>query len=213
MFPFEAVLIPQGFFSAAFPGRLTAINLNNRTEYVISESTQQPGGFNQTNPLDPENTPRFYHNAVFYDIDGDGFKDIITVRSGLRVGAGFAYPTYSELLWFRNPGEALDPTVKWDEKILYGGLFVGFQGPDIYVQMHDFDGDGVPEFVATHFFTGFYPATADTGKITLYGAPMGSDWSQVNALIPAAPRARTKDLVTEYVGNCYRGSIQIINMA
>jgi hypothetical protein len=204
VFPFEAILIPQGFLSAAPPGRLTAINLNDpaRTEYVISESTQQPGG--PTDPLDPENMPRAYHNAVFYDMDGDGFKDIITVRSGLRVGAQF-YPPYSELLWFKNPGdEALNPNVEWDETILYGGPLVGFQGPDISVQMLDFDGDGVPEFVATHFFTGFNPATADTGKITLYGAPAGSDWSQVNALDPTAPQARTKDLVTEYVESCYR---------
>jgi hypothetical protein len=201
VFPFEAILIPQGFFlDAAFPGRLTAIDLNDlaRTEYVISESSQQPGGFDPTDPLDPENTPRSYHNAVFYDMDGDGFKDIITVRSGFRVGAQF-YPPYSELLWFKNPGEqALDPNTEWDETILYGGPFAGFQGPDIFIQMHDFDGDGVPEFVATHFYTGFNPATADTGKITLYGAPAGSDWSQVNALDPTnTPQARTKDLVTE----------------
>jgi hypothetical protein len=211
VFPFEAILIPQGFLTGAFPGRHTAIDLYDpaRTEYIISESTQQPGGFNPIDPLDPENAPRAYNNAVFYDMDGDGFKDIITVRSGLRVGAQL-YPPYSELLWFRNPGEqALDPNVEWDETILYGGPLVGFQGPDTFVQMHDFDGDGVPEFVATHFFTGFKPATADTGKITLYGAPTGSDWSQVNALDPDnSLQARTRHLVTKYVGSCYRESIR-----
>jgi hypothetical protein len=66
VFSFEAILIAQGFLSAAFPGRLTAINLNDpaRTEYIISESTQQPGGFNPTDPLDPENTPRFYQRCL-----------------------------------------------------------------------------------------------------------------------------------------------------
>ena len=75
-----------------------------------------------------------------------------------------------------------------------------FQGPDIFVKMHDFDGDGVPEFVATHFFTGPSgpPQTsADRGKISVYGAPVGEDWSQVNAFNPTAPKARVKDISVE----------------
>jgi hypothetical protein len=67
VFSFEAILIPQGLLSAVFPGRLTAIDLHDpaRTEYVISESTQHPGG---SDPTDRENTPRSYHNAVLYDL-------------------------------------------------------------------------------------------------------------------------------------------------
>ena len=194
VFPFEALVSAQGFLSPAarFPGRLVAIDMGTMKEYVISLSSQLPTGFDSSNPLDPYNSPRFYHTAVFYDVNGDGYKDIITVRSGLRVGPQF-YPPFSELVWFQNPGASLDPKVEWTETILYGGPLVGFQGPDIDVLMHDFDGDGVPEFVATHFFAG----SADTGKITLYGAPAGGSWSQVNALDPQAPKVRTKDLVIE----------------
>ena len=181
------------------PGRLTAINLEDQTEYVIHQSTQSSDGFDVTNPWTyPTNQPRFYHDAQFYDMNNDGHLDIISVRSGLRVGASF-YPPFSELVWFENPGpDALDPSVEWTETILYGGPFVGFAGPDIFVKMHDFDGDGVPEFVPTHLFTGGTPPdTADTGKITLYAAPAGQDWSNVNALDPTAPPVRVKDLSTE----------------
>ena len=194
VFPFEALVSAQGFQApaASLPGRLVAIDMGTMKEYVISQSSQLPTGFNYSNPLDPNNSPRFYHTAVFYDMNNDGNKDIITVRSGLRIGPQF-YPPFSELVWFQNPGASLDPNVEWTETILYGGPFVGFQGPDIDILMHDFDGDGVPEFVATHFFAD----SADTGKITLYGAPAGGSWSQVNALNPKAPKVRTKDLVIE----------------
>lgn len=70
VFPFNAILIPQGFLTNTKPGRLTAINMDtpNHEEYIIDQSTFF--------------RPRYYHDAVFYDMDGDGLLDIVTVRSG-----------------------------------------------------------------------------------------------------------------------------------
>ena len=199
-FPFQALVIAQGFHPAASPGRLTAIDLDdpNKTEYIIQQSTQS-GPF-MGNPFDPENRPWYYHDAQFYDMNNDGFLDIISVRSGFRVGAGGFHPPFGQLVWFENPGPVnLDPNVEWRETVLFGDPSNQFQGPDIFVKMHDFDGDGVPEFVATHFFTDPGPpeTSADRGKITVYGAPPGGDWSHVNALDPTSPQARVKNISTE----------------
>jgi hypothetical protein len=164
VFPFAALLIPQGFLSASKPGRLTAIDMTSpeRTEYIIDQSTWLK--------------PRYYHTAIFYDVDGDGLLDIVTVRSGF-------YPTLvrfiprGELVWFQNPGQGFGIAkgyIKWKERILYRThLFRQEYGPDVALQAHDFDGDGVPEFVATHFFQ---------EKISLFGAPCdGSEcsWDKV----------------------------------
>ncbi|KAL9178721.1 hypothetical protein ACHAXT_003852 [Thalassiosira profunda] len=196
VFPFEALVVSQGFQPALDQGRLSVIDLETNTEYIIDQSTQTPGGY--TGPVNPFNQPRFYHNVLFYDMDGDGLLDIITVRSGLRVGAGGNYPPSGELVWFKNPGGGLAPDAEWQETTLYGSVFAGTlmgpkAGPDIFVAMHDFDNDGVPEFVATHLFTGPDFFTFQ-GKITLYAAPEGEDWSVVNGADLGAPQARVKDL-------------------
>jgi hypothetical protein len=199
--PFEAVVVPQGFLTP-FPGRLTIINLDdpNRQEYIVHQSTMNP-----SLPLGhPNNSPRFYHEALFYDMDGDGLEDIVTVRSGFKmlttVMPPVVYPPFSELVYFRNPGDLLDPNTPWQEIVLYGGPFAGFMGPDVALSMYDFEGDGVPEIVATHFFNGDTAANATNppgqptkGKIAIYGAPAGpnKDWSDVNAYVPyAQPRVK-----------------------
>lgn len=177
MFPFEAIVIPQGFHPAVFPGRLTAVDVATKQEYVIHQSTQGAGG--PTFPGDPANSPRFYHRALFHDMNGDGLLDVVSARSGFRVGA-FVFPPFAELVWFENPGAAIDPATPWRETVLWGGPAAGFMGPDIHLELHDFEGDGVPELVATHFFTG--------GTIALYGAPAGGTWADVNAAAFALPR-------------------------
>jgi hypothetical protein len=187
MLSFNALLVPQGFISAAKPGRLTIINLDdaNKTEYLVHQSTQSSGS-----PTDPANSPRAYHKAVFFDVDGDGLKDIVTVRSGFRVGAT-TYPPYGELVWFKNPGSAIQATVPWKETVLWGGPTAGFFGPDISLDIGDFNKDGIPEIVATHFFsggTGNGPPTG--GKIVLYGAPAGGRWSDVNLAAGKLPRIK-----------------------
>lgn len=185
--PFEALVSPQGFHSAPFlPGRLSIINLDDPTypEYIIHQSTQS-GAF--TFPGDPNNTPRFYHQVHFVDMDGDGYKDIITSRSGFRVGPSGFHPPFGELVWFKNPGPALDANTPWEETIIFGGPAAGFQGPDINLDVADLDGDGIVEIVATHFFTG-EDAMALKGKIAIYGAPAGGTWADVDASVFALPQ-------------------------
>lgn len=187
MLKFNALLVPQGFISAAKPGRLSIINLDDaaKTEYLVHQSTQSQGS-----PTDPANSPRAYHKAVFIDMDGDGRKDIVTVRSGFRVGAT-TYPPYGELVWFKNPGTALKADVAWKETVIWGGPAAGFMGPDIALAAADLDRDGVPEIVATHFFsgsTGNGPPTG--GKIVLYGAPAGQKWTAVNLSNGSLPRVK-----------------------
>ena len=185
--PFEAVVMPQGFISTPIPGRLSIVDVSDpgRREYLVDQSTQGTAGF--TFPLDPNNSPRAYHRALFIDMDGDGRRDIVTVRSGFRVVPSF-YPPFSELVWFRNPGSNLAPDTEWDETVLYGGPATAFLGPDIHLAAHDFEGDGVPEIVATHFFSAPAPIGPTNGKITIYGAPVGGTWADVDALRFALPR-------------------------
>jgi hypothetical protein len=187
MLGFNALLVPQGFISAAKPGRLTLINLDDaaKTEYLVHQSTQSSGS-----PTDPANSPRAYHKGLFIDMDGDGLKDIVTVRSGFRVGAT-TYPPYGELVWFKNPGSAIKADVPWKETVIWGGPAAGFMGPDIALAAADLDGDGVPEIVATHFFsggTGNGPPTG--GKIVLYGAPTGQKWNAVDLANGKLPRIK-----------------------
>eukprot|EP00957_Ditylum_brightwellii_P152906 11638101-Ditylum_brightwellii.AAC.1 len=101
-------------------------------------------------------------------MDGDGLLDIISVRTGERVFPQPKPPTAGELVWFKNPGlDNIQQNIGWKENILVDGL-----GPDIDVKAYDLDGDGVPEFIATHFFTG--------DKITIYGVgEVGKDWTSV----------------------------------
>ncbi len=187
MLKFNALLVPQGFISAAKPGRLSIINLDDaaKTEYLVHQSTQSTGS-----PTDPANSPRAYHKGVFIDIDGDGLKDIVTVRSGFRVGATI-YPPYGELVWFKNPGAALKADVPWKETVIWGGPAAGFLGPDIALAAADLDRDGVPEIVATHFFSGSAGNGPPTGgKIVLYGAPAGQKWTAVNLANGSLPRIK-----------------------
>ena len=153
VFPFEALVIPQGFLSTPIPGRLTVIDMDDPVykEYTIHESAVD--------------SARYYHDLVFCDIDGDGLDDIVTVRSGFNPLLGDFEPI-GELVWFKNPGyENILAGEEWPETIIYG-LFApplqAFQlGPDIAIEAYDFDGDGVPEFVATNFWT---------EKISLFGS-------------------------------------------
>jgi hypothetical protein len=92
------------------------------------------------------------------------------VRSSLITGGGFCAPT-GQLLWFRNPGAALDPAVEWEATILVD-TEPAPGGPEVNMNAYDFDGDGVEEIIASHFFK--YDA------ITIYGAPEGKRWSDVD---------------------------------
>jgi len=74
-------------------------------------------------------------------------------------------------VWFRHPGDALAPDTPWEAHVLVDAEPAP-GGPEINMAVHDFEGDGVPEVVATHFF--------NSDAITLYGAPAGKRWSDVD---------------------------------
>lgn len=196
--PFEAIISPQGFQSTPRPGRLTLINLDDpaRTEYVVDQSTFQPP---RCAPGSADNQPWFYHDGRFVDMDGDGLRDIVTVRSSFIVAGGFCPPT-GQLVWFRNPGDALAPGREWDETVLVD-TEPEPGGPEVNMNVHDFDGDGIPEVVASHFFK--------YDGITIYGAPAGKRWSDVDPV--AGPYVRQKDIMRSQ-GNPFAVEIVDLNL-
>jgi hypothetical protein len=186
--PFEAVVIPGGFHPTPPPGRLTIINLDdpNRQEYIVDQSTQLPFPPNVCPfPPDESNAPRFYHQVRYVDMDQDGLLDLVTVRAGFKVAGGFCVPPVGEVVWFKNPGGALDPNTPWQENIVSGFPNSPFSA-EINMDVHDFEGDGVPEIIGTHFFNGEI--------ISIYGAPIGQPWSAVN---PFFNPPRIADIVTD----------------
>ncbi|MCB1597520.1 MAG: VCBS repeat-containing protein [Gammaproteobacteria bacterium] len=170
--PFEAVVSPQGFLAAEPPGRLSLINMDdpNRQEYIVHQSTAIAD-----QPCDgtAANKPRFYHDVQYADMDADGYQDIVTVRSAFKpLGPGSFCAFFGDLVYFKNPGPAINPNTEWEEHLLFG-YPSAFTGPDLSIRMYDFENDGVPEVVASHFFN-------RNGAIRIYGAPVGMNWSSVD---------------------------------
>ena len=186
VFPFEAILVPQGWFATMPPGRLVAIDVATLEEHVIHQST-------------PE-APRFYHDVAFVDMDRDGYLDIVTTRSSFKVVPTLSPPA-GELVWFRNPGP--DQEAEWEEHVLYQGV----DGPDVALDVYDLEGDGVPEIIATQFFAGLSqfensPWWAPS-RLTLFGAPVNHTWADVNQSDPVLSM-RVADIVTDQgkIFNC-----------
>jgi hypothetical protein len=170
--PFEAVVVPEGFHVAIPSGRMTLINLDdpNRTTYLVDNVSVLAPGVNACGGATP--APRFYHEAKWFDMDSDGLKDLVTVRSGFKVQPGLCFPE-GEVVWFKNPGAAIDPVVEWDEFIVY----TASNGPEISLGVYDFEGDGVPEVVVNNLFgSGFFAGE----QILIIGAPLGQTWTDVD---------------------------------
>jgi hypothetical protein len=175
--PFEAVVIPGGFLSPEKPGRFTLVNVSDpaRPEYVVAEAgTAKPDCRDGI----VRNEQWYYHQALFHDMDGDGRQDIVTARASFKPFLHRCPPT-GELVWFRNPGPALDPAQPWDVRVLVG-LPDERNGPEVNLELADLDGDGVPEIIATHFFT--------SDHITIFGAPAGRPWSALARDATLRPR-------------------------
>jgi hypothetical protein len=172
--PFNAIVVPGGFLATPKAGRFTLVNIDDpaRPEYVVAAAgTARPdcsGGV-------VRNDQWFYHQALFHDMDGDGRKDIITARANL-MPFRYGCPFVGELIWFRNPGADLRADVPWEVHVL-AGLPDEKNGPEVNLDLADLDADGVPEIIATHFFT--------SDNITVFGAPEGGRWQDVD---PAAGR-------------------------
>jgi hypothetical protein len=173
MVPFQAVLVAAGFLSASRPGHLTLVNLDDprRQEYVVDPINETPP---RCADGQVENQRWYYHQGYFHDMDGDGLKDIVTVRSAFKPFQ-FRCPPVGELLYFRNPGAALKADVPWEARVLVG-LPAERAGPEINFTMRDLDGDAVPEIIATHFTT--------SDHITVFGAPAGGVWADASAAKP-----------------------------
>lgn len=192
--PFEAIVVPEGFHTTAPGGRLTLINLDdpNRETYIVNESIQVPGQgpcTSDDNPnFNPLVRPRFYHLVKWADMNSDGLKDAVTVRSGFKVAGAFCIPPLGEVVWFENPGAAIDPNVEWVEHIVAGVDFPDTPGgedsrfaADISLDIADLDGDGVVEIIGGTFFTSGSFFTTTDKAVEIYGVPAGAtDWSGVN---------------------------------
>ena len=178
--PFEAVVVPGGFLSAEKPGRITIVDVGDpqRTEYVVAEAgSAEP----QCRDGQVINERWYYHQALFIDMDGDGLKDLVTARASFKPFLWKCPPT-GELVWFRNPGARLRPDVPWAVNVLVG-LPGDRNGPEVNMDLADLDRDGVPEIIATHFFT--------SDHITIFGAPAGQPWSAVDAAAGRPLRRKT----------------------
>ena len=80
----------------------------------------------------PQVMTEYYANNGdhLYDVDGDGWLDVIS--GGWKE---------TEILWFKNPGkEGLARGYKWK-----AGLLADTRGENEVFDLHDFDGDGTPE--------------------------------------------------------------------
>ena len=87
----------------------------------------------------------FFHHGEFYDVDGDGWKDLIVAKATKK--GWFGGKITGSLVWFKNPGDGRRfRNGKWKESKM-------FDGPDVIFEMHDLDHDGIPEIIATQFFT------------------------------------------------------------
>lgn len=181
--PFEAIVSPQGFLSTPRPGRISLINLSDpeRTEYIVDQSSFVPP---RCKPGSEDNQPWFYHDARFIDMDDDGLRDLVTVRSSLIAGRGGFCPPSGQLVWFRNPGDKLQKDTEWDVTVLVD-VAPKPGGPEVNMTAHDINGDGVPEVIASHFFK--------HDAITIYGAPEGKRWSDVDPV--NGPFVRQKDIM------------------
>lgn len=169
MLPFNAIAVPGGFLSADKPGRLSIVNIDDpdRGEYVVAAAgTAKPSCKDGR----IENDQWYYHQVVFHDMDADGLEDIVTVRGSFKPFVHKCPPT-GELVYFRNPGKSLRPDVEWEARVLVG-LPLENGGPEVNLDMADLDRDGVPEIIATHFFT--------SDHISVFGAPAGEAWSHVD---------------------------------
>jgi len=175
--PFNAIVVPGGFLAATGPGRLVLVDMDDpaRTEYLVIEAGTAPPSCGDEGL---RNERWDYHKAVWLDIDGDGLKDLVTVRAAFQPFM-FGCPPMGELVWFRNPGEQIRPDVPWEEHVLLG-LPDTPGGPEINLDLADLNGDGIPEIIATHFLT--------SDAISIFGAPEGGQWRDVDPAAGVLPR-------------------------
>ncbi|MBM4290132.1 MAG: VCBS repeat-containing protein [Deltaproteobacteria bacterium] len=93
----------------------------------------------------PPNQRRFYHTALFADLDGDGVRDLITVAEDRRVAQGFLEQE-AEAQWFRGDA-ALPARFEATPRVIGPGL-------GSLPSLRDMDGDGDLDVVSAEYFAG-----------------------------------------------------------
>jgi len=91
--------------------------------------------------ITPKTKGAFYHLAEWFDFDGDGVKDMLTVRA-IKSGL-FTIKFEGQLVWYRNPGTNNMLTQEWEEHIIT-------TGPDVYFKTKMYN--GMIAVFATEFF-------------------------------------------------------------
>ena len=93
----------------------------------------------------PPNQRRFYHAALFADLDGDGVRDLITVAEDRRVAQGFLEEE-AEAQWFRGDA-SLPARFEPTPRVIGPGL-------GSLPSLRDMDGDGDLDVVSAEYFAG-----------------------------------------------------------
>lgn len=93
----------------------------------------------------------FYHQAIWYDMNGDGRLDLLTARATKPIFGAEG----GEMVWLEQP--ASDPlgaaSLPWQEHVIASGNL----SPDVFFRLHDVNGDGFDEILFTSFFSGTVP--------------------------------------------------------
>ena len=103
---------------------------------------EQTGSAWKQHTIVPTGSELFYHAAVFTDLDGDGFKDLVTVGER-RPARDSGEPDRAEIQWFKgNDSELRFETTPGVIGEGLGGLING----------RDLNGDGLMDFASSEFF-------------------------------------------------------------
>lgn len=120
------------------------------------------GALVQTLEIAKAGMGHFFHHAEFYDVDGDGWKDLVTAKA--KKGLFGTGP--GQLFWYKNPGHVTKKKARlWAEHLLV-------DGPDVSFELVDLNHDGVPEILSTQFFV---------KKLVLHYLDDGADFRNTSA--------------------------------
>ena len=131
----DLVLTAGGFFVS--PGKSTgAVSLLNVSAFRAT-------GVATKRQLSTDKKGNFYHQAEWYDVNGDGRLDVVAARAYKSMFNPFA-KAEGALVWLEQPAEPRDEGVERQ--------LTGLNGPGVAFALIDLDGDGKDEIVAAQYF-------------------------------------------------------------